>query len=331
MEASRAPYAVENVPSGHASHASPSCTEPVLIPNLPGPQGSHAAMLDALVVFDQLLIGHSLHWSRPTTPRLGWYVPAGQPPQASLAVAFATIPTLPAEQAEHTAAPDAENVPIGHPVHMVAPGDTDAVPAAQGRQSLDEFPECGRNEPGAQGRHADALVAAGCGWNVPFGHPMQLCKPCRPSPSPYVRAGHGRQTCSSACPPARSQTSRAIEKWPSGQGRQRCGPGDDCSRDVMPRVHPVQFAPPASPASEKVPRGQDAHTREELAPSPHRDTLPGGHAVQAASLVCLTASEYVPAGHRAHGVTRPHTPDQEPGGHGVHAASSLSRPAPGRP
>lgn len=99
----------------------------------------------------------------------------------------------------------------------------------------------------------------------------------------------------------------------------------------MPSGQTVQFAPPAIPAFEKVPRGQAAHTRDELPPSPHTDTLPLGHAVHVASLVCPTASENVPAGHRLHASARSHTPDQVPGGQRVHAASSLSRPAPGWP
>lgn len=165
-------------------------------------------MLDAFTASDQVLMGHSRHLSRPTTPRVGWYVPAGQPPQASLVVAFATTPTFPAGHAEHAASPDAENVPTGQPLHAVAPGDADTVPAGQGRQSLDAFPVCGRNRPGAQGRHADALVAASRGWKVPSGHSTQLCAPCRPSSFPYVRSGQGRQYCSSA-----SSNSPSVWSW----------------------------------------------------------------------------------------------------------------------
>ena len=98
---------------------------------------------------------HSMH---PTSPLLGWYVPARHSTQSDASLEPAPATYLPAPHAMHARVESVLYRPAAHAVHTDAPLCS-SVPVT---------------DPAAHISHADTLVDPVTGTKRPAGHPMQL-------------------------------------------------------------------------------------------------------------------------------------------------------------
>lgn len=182
-----APVADDHEPGGQGVQAvAPAAA------NVPAGQGPHSpvtsertcpSVQDAVIQADGadepvasvvVPTGHGKHVVETFAPEIALQVPIGHARQLLRLVAPTSTPYVPGGHAEHSARPWlAAYEPMRQAVQAssrAAPRTGLAVPTAQGRQPMRDWPICSFAVPNGHGRHVDALAAPRALLKLPAPH-----------------------------------------------------------------------------------------------------------------------------------------------------------------